>query len=370
MLFFSIIIRNIFRRKTRSILTIIGITIGIAAVVSLVSISQGFVATWVDMLETRGTHITCLKRHASDIFLSVLDENMMKEVEKLPHVEAVAGTLVDMTTVDDKPMTIIYGFEAGTFVMDHVEILRGRFEPDLNKNTIMLGTGLADYLKKDVGDYVDMEADVFDITGVYDAGNFVENSGAIMPLKALQNIMSRQGVVTAYNIRLQDPTKVDDVIAQIHSRYPNIIAMGVEETVRTNDGVKIARATAWGTSILALIVGAIGVMNTMFMSVFERTREIGILKALGWRKTRILRMIMAESLIISVIGWICGSLLGLLAVNVINALPNVKGMLYADFGLLLFIKAFAVAVSLGFLGAIYPAAWGASISPMEAIRHE
>jgi putative ABC transport system permease protein len=108
----------------------------------------------------------------------------------------------------------------------------------------------------------------------------------------------------------------------------------------------------------------------MVMSVFERTREIGVLRALGWRRGRILSMILRESLVLSLLGGVIGTVLGVGGIVLLNRLPVFSSFVKASFGMMLLIQAFFTALILGALGGAYPS-WRASLlRPVEALRYE
>jgi len=122
--------------------------------------------------------------------------------------------------------------------------------------------------------------------------------------------------------------------------------------------------------MLALIVGGIVVANTMIMSIFERTREIGTLRALGWRRRRILGQILLESLLLCLVAAVLGSLFGVLLMGSITMIPNVGSYLSATWNLQIFGSAFLTAGVLGILGGLYPAWRASKLEPAEALRYE
>ena len=134
------------------------------------------------------------------------------------------------------------------------------------------------------------------------------------------------------------------------------------------DMLNMLQASTWAISLLAIVVGGLGIINTMLMSVFERTREIGVLKSVGWSKKRILSMIMGESIVLTIISGIIGSILGVLAVFILFKLNGDNMTLI--FNINIFIKAFLVALSVGILGGLYPAIKASRLSPTEALRYE
>jgi putative ABC transport system permease protein len=135
-----------------------------------------------------------------------------------------------------------------------------------------------------------------------------------------------------------------------------------------NDGVKTFEAMNWATSVVALLVGTFGVMNTMFMSVFERTREIGVLIALGWRRGRILRMIIYESLALCAAAGVLGILFGIGLLQAMYQTHWMKGKLEPYMGLDLIGLAMLLAIGVGLLSGIYPALRCTRINPSIALR--
>jgi putative ABC transport system permease protein len=127
---------------------------------------------------------------------------------------------------------------------------------------------------------------------------------------------------------------------------------------------------AWLTSVIALVIGAVGVLNTMVMSVFERTREIGILRAIGWRKSRVVRLILSESLLLSVAGAAAGIAAAVLLTRALTWWPLVNGLIKGEVALAVLIQGFFIALAVGLIGGAYPAYRGAHLPPTEALRHE
>ena len=125
---------------------------------------------------------------------------------------------------------------------------------------------------------------------------------------------------------------------------------------------------SWAISLLAIVVGGLGIINTMLMSVFERTREIGVLKAVGWSDRRVLGMIVGESIVITLVAGIIGTILGVFAVQVL--LPMAGSALVPIYSISTFVKAFGIAIIVGIVGGIYPALKAVRLAPTEALRYE
>ena len=119
--------------------------------------------------------------------------------------------------------------------------------------------------------------------------------------------------------------------------------------------MRIMQAVAWLVSAIALIIGAIGMLNTMMMSVFERTYEIGVLRALGWRKRRIVKMILCEALVLSLAGAVVGGVGGMLLLQGLSHLPWINGLLPGGVAPIVFVYGLVIAVLMGLTGGLYPA---------------
>ena len=121
---------------------------------------------------------------------------------------------------------------------------------------------------------------------------------------------------------------------------------------------------------VALILGSVGMLNTMLMSIFERTREIGILRAVGWRRRRVLALVLGEALVIAVMGTVLGMLLAVTGLRAITMAPTARGFINPNLPPEVLFIALAMGVGLSLLGGVYPAARAAALEPTEALRYE
>ena len=150
---------------------------------------------------------------------------------------------------------------------------------------------------------------------------------------------------------------------------PDVTAPVPAEFSRAFDEFDLLDQVVVVFTILAIFAGGIGVMNTMLMSVFEQTREIGILQAIGWSKAMIVRQVMIEGLIVCLIAGPVGIALGVVGLLLISSIGDL-GWVAGDYAPSVFVLAFAVAVGMGMVGAIYPALRAVQITPIEALRYE
>ena len=158
--------------------------------------------------------------------------------------------------------------------------------------------------------------------------------------------------------------------AEIEAALPGMRAVPAAERASDNQFVKLAHASAWGTSSLAILIGILGIANTMAMSVFERTREIGILRALGWSRWQVLAHIEIEAVILGFCGGFLGIALGWCALRVLAVLPRTASLVSASLHWQLLAEAVGIAVFAGLIAGALPAWRAGQLSPVDALRHD
>ncbi|MHB0870281.1 MAG: ABC transporter permease [Chloroflexota bacterium] len=360
--------RNLMRRKVRSLLTVIGVAIGVAAVVSLVAMGDGFYAQMNSMLSKGGADLTVRQANAADMTLSALDEDVGRRLAAMPEVEQVSGLIIGIASTPGVPYLMVYGYDPTEFAIRHFKIVEGARVTATRQ--AILGKGAAKSLKLRVGQSIKLFSTSFRVVGIYETGTPFEDAGLVIPLKDAQAVFKKPQQVSFFELKLRDPDRADDLKKRIEARYPDAFAAKSAEFSESSQDVQVMRSMTWGLSMIAVLVGGISVMNTMVMSVLERTREIGVLRAVGWRRRRIILMVMMESLLLSLAGGVTGILLGVGLIQLVGALPGVGGLFAAAYQPSLFIQAMVVALALGTVGGVYPA-WRASrLSPLEALRYE
>jgi putative ABC transport system permease protein len=190
----------------------------------------------------------------------------------------------------------------------------------------------------------------------------------------MQRLLDRPNQVTGFSVVLQPefraPEKMELVRNEIEAIAPSLSAMPIREHVDTVTEIRAASAMAWLTSVLALVVGTAGVLNTMLMSVMERTREIGVFRAIGWTSRQVVRMVLTESILLSLIGAVFGTLSALVIVRILTLLPAAGGFVDGYVPPQVILQGFALAILIGLLGGSLAAVNAARMLPTEALRHD
>ncbi len=370
MTFLAVVTRGLIRRPVRTGLTLLGISIGIAAVVALVGISRGFSKSWETGMKARGTDIV-VSNTASALTPKPFDAAKRDLIAHLPHVSATSTLLVELTSIETEQLMLISAREWGGFTWDNLKVISGRMPSGPAERAVVLGQTAAEVLKKKVGDPIQIETEELTVVGIVDGHAWVEDGCAILSLPLLQEITGNQGKVSVIDVRVTPGTTASEIkqlCAQINALIPEGKANPAGESITHSEGFKIIHAMSWGTSLLAVFVGVLGVMNTMLMTVFERTQEICVLLALGWKRSRIMRMVLWESALLGLIGGIGGVFIGAIGVKFLAKAPAIRGLLEPDLSASLLALSVAIAVGVGLASGLYPAWRSSRLNPSRALQ--
>jgi putative ABC transport system permease protein len=363
--FFTIVVRDLLRRPVRTGLTLVGISIGIAAVVALVGVSRGFEQSWATGMKVRHTDIV-VSNMANALSPKPFKAEVASRIAKMPKVTAVCSIFADLTSVEDASMMVVSAREWGGFSWENLKLISGRMPKDGMEPVVVLGQTAAEVLNKKIGDPIQIEARELNVAGIVDGGALVENGSVILSLALFQQITGGEGKINVIDVRVTPGMSADEVkllCTEINTAAPEARAMVAGEHLGNSQAFKFISAMSWGTSLLAVIVGVLGVMNTMLMTVFERKQEICILLAIGWNPARIIRMILWESALLGFLGGIVGVIVGTLSVKVLETMPAIHGLLEPDLSARLMIVSVAIAVVVGVVSGLYPAWRSSRLSP-------
>ncbi len=370
MTFFAVVARGLLRRPVRTGLTLVGISIGIAAVVALVGMSRGFVASWTAGMKSRGTDIVVHNMRTS-LTPKPFPASARDRIVNVPGVAATCGILVELMSIENSEMMIVSAREWGGFSWGNLKLLSGRMPHDASERAAILGKTAAEVLAKKTGDTLQIETDEFTVVGIVDGGALVENGSVILALPLLQEIMGNQGMINAIDVRVAPGTgeaETRRICDELSRLIPEARAQVAGEHIRESQGYRMINAMSWGTSLLAVLVGVLGVMNTMLMTVFERKQEISVLLAIGWRPARIVRMILWESALLGFFGGLVGVALGVVGVNLLKNLPAIRGLLEPELTVGLMLTSVAIAVVVGVVSGLYPAWRSSRLTPSLALQ--
>ncbi|MGB2911756.1 MAG: ABC transporter permease [Anaerolineales bacterium] len=368
-------LKNLLRRKIRTLLTVLGISIGVAAIVALSALASGLETGYNAMLTGSKADLILSQPNTLDISYSSIDESVGAELLAAPEVAEVSGMIQGFTQTEGEPIFFVFGYPNDSFILGRFQIVDGidLNSPEAQKvrpKPILLGSSAAEVLDKGIGDTLRITGSAFRIVGIYQTGDVFEDSGAILDLSEAQALVGKPRQVSLFYIRLKDTSLSQRLIKRVERLYPDLSLSGIEEFADNQSMSDMLRGYVWAIGGLAIVIGGVGMMNTQLMSVMERTREIGVLRAVGWSKTRVLWLILGESIAVSVIGGVIGVGLGWLLLYLLSGQTVLLGGGTSSINADLLIQAFSIVILLGLVGGLYPA-WRASrMQPVEALQYE
>jgi putative ABC transport system permease protein len=376
MRFTTLFARNLIRRGLRTVLTVLGLGVGVAAVVALLGIAWGFESSFMDIYRSKGIDIVLTKAGVGTTLTSHLPAEDEDIIRKIPGVRDLAPTLFDMVSIDNTNLSsvLVNGWKPESLMFKGVHILDGRqfTKGDEGKKIVMMGKLLAGSLDKKAGDKIDITGETYEILGIYESSSLFESGGLIMPFSLLQKNMGRKDSVSGFVVGAEksDNASIRELTHRIETALPGVAATPAQDFVQGEQQLKLVKAMAWATSFIAMVLGSMGVLNTMIMTVFERTKEIGILRALGWKRARVMNMILGESALLGLCGAVVGCLMAYISVKISAQFPMTKIFVNPNLPLTVICYGLALGVGLSLIGGFYPAVRASSLDPTEALRHE
>lgn len=386
MIWFSLAFKNLIRRKTRSALTILGVAIAIAVLYSLFEFQQGYQARLKGELGALGAQVMVVPKgcpyEAATIALHggkwprYMDEGLLAKVKANPGVAEAAGIIMDAVFAPGNKNIILLGIDEDYMKLRPAWHVNGSwFTGD---STIIMGaTAAQDVGVKPGDDWVIPEKNVkVKVVGVLSRTNTQDDGFMFLPRETLQKISGLEGKLVVILIRGKQLDKTDALVASLRASEVDMNVFPLSELLGTISQLMASTKVFVSAIILiAIILGGVGVLNTVLMAVFERTREIGMMKAMGGLRGDVFKLVWAETILTTALGGVGGVVIALVSARLVEAL--IRGMIpYAPKGSLIGFSAptlglcIALSVVLGLLAGFYPAFRAASVKPVEAIKTE
>ncbi len=384
-------LRNVFRRKLRASLTILGITIGVLALVVMGALAEKLQLLVDGGVDYYGDKVIVTGPNSIGGFGNEpLSRDLIDQLEAIDGVARASASI--MMLLDEELGAVNVGIPANINGEDgraagyetfEVRYADGRAHEPGERGVVVVGSDLVSKLGAEVGGEVEVRGRTFEVVGIMEKTLTAPDQAVSMSLEdaqdlfvaslptAVRDTVDPRDLVTSIAVYLdegRDPDAMAEVIAE---EIPDISAMGPEGfQASVEEPLAIFNQVIYAVALISLLVGGLSVINTMTMAVAERTREIGVRKAIGASDGAIMRQFIAESALIGLLGGLMGLLTGWAMVVVANQASAASATELFLLTPRLAVGAVAFAVFLGVLSGLYPAWHAARLNPVEALRYE
>src|ERR1035437_2167605 len=369
-LFLKLILTNLRRHRVRTLIGVAGITFSVAAMLTVVTILQGAVGMFQRILSS-DSELIVFERDVSDLFVSNVPEEDIKQMNEWPMVQLANPVLFGIVSSPGHPIITCFGVtpeDARIQKADWQAGARGDFGKD--PRGVALGVRAATFMHASVGSQVAIGHETFPVAGILKTANGFEDGGVFMPRSAAGKFFHKEGVVSVATVKLKNKEDRAAFKQAVEEKFPQLIALENEEFSRSYSQFKILKATAWAVGLCGLILGGLGVANTMIMSVFTRIREIAILRVNGFSRVQIAVLIFGESALVSLTGAVAGLMLGTACIWILKSIPDLNGYIDGNLQPTVALAVTLLACATGIAGELDPAIYAVRIRAVEALRFE
>lgn len=382
--FVKLALNNLLRHKVRSILTLVGIASSVAVLFSIISFNRGFEKGLADELDKTGIHfmimavgcpheVASLVLHGA-IMPKYIDMKILETVRNTKGVELASPMLIaQLANHKRNRVDLVHGL-----LMSHAMQLKAAWKfigaLPTDDNGIILGSEVAAHDKVKIGDIMEYDGRSFTVSAILEQTGSQDDAFTYMPIRALQEILQKTDGLTAIGVKIESPEQLDLIIEELSANVPGIQVVTMSEVMRSLASLaESAKILSLSIAAIAVLISAIGVMNSIMMAIFERTQEIGMMRAIGASRFDIFRIIIKETTMLTIGGGVSGILLAVLGAGLIEGFVR-SFMPYVPSGRMIHFDPWLAGVCIvfslliGLVAGAYPA-WKASrITPIEAIK--
>jgi putative ABC transport system permease protein len=387
----SRVLRNVFYRKGRAFLTIFGIVIGVFVLVVL-----GAMAEKMTLLVDGGVEYykdKVIVSEGTSMLGYAANPISPDRVSDMEAIDGVACASADLSMLIDEEMSgvnmgippTVMGSDMRCTSYDTFKIsfAEGRDLTLTDTGKAVVGSDVVGKLGAEVGQEIEIRDEKFEVVGIMEKTLTAPDMSVVIPMADMQRLyhktlpevvrtnVAEDKIASGITVFVKDGYDPDELARTIADTYDELEATGPTQfKTQIANSVKMFSAIIYAIALISLIVGALSIINTMSMSIAERTREIGIRKAIGATDGAIIRQFLAESAMIGVIGGLLGIVFGWLITIVLNSAGNEAGTRLFLVTPRLVIGTFMFALVLGVVSGLYPARKASKLNPVDAIRYE
>lgn len=349
----GLITANIQRRRARTALTAAGISVGVAAVVALLALSAGLNHTAGQLVHLGRADLGLFQKEAADPTSSVLPLSLVPRLKAQPEVADVAPIQLLVSDIHNAPGAVVLGVRPDSFVARLLVLTEGR---PMSPGHVVIGDGLAGQVHARLGSSVRIGSRAFTVAGIYHSGITEQDSGAMITLGDAQAVAGRTvDEATTFAVRVKPTTNAAAATRALSRAFPNLLAISdPSEATRLGVNNQLISKAVLLIVVLALIIGALAVANTMLAAVLERRRELALLSTIGWSSGQLGALVLGEAIAVSALGTGGGLLLGLMASKLLPGALGLSAFIVPNLTVWVLGRGILIGIAIGLVGALYP----------------
>jgi len=386
MTFPGIAVKNLLRHRTRNLLTLAGIATSVAVLFSIISFNRGFERGLSRELQRAGIHfmvvpsgcpheVASLVLHGA-VIPKFLGLEVMEKIKSLKGIELVSPLLVSQLPSHERDrVDLIYGMD-----MTHIRKLKPQWTltggvPE-KEDEVILGAAIAEHDRIKPGDVMNYASvkRSFRVAGVLHKTGSQDDAFIYMPIGTAQEIFNKPQGATAIGVKVQEPEQMTAVTEDLSQKVPGIQIVTMGQVMNSLSSLaNSAKVLSLSIAVIAVLISAAGVMNSVLMTVFERTQEIGMMRAIGASRPDVFRIIILETVLLTTLGGLVGVVVSNLGSGFVEMFVR-RFMPYVPSGSMILFEPWLAGASIlfsvfiGVVSGIYPAWKASGITPIEAIR--
>lgn len=371
-----IALSHLLRSRLRTLLTLIGVAGSVALFVTLSAISQDLKQQLDATIAQSRIDLIVEQRGAATPVLSRIPEDRQAALGEVAGVASVSAVVIGSVRVPGIPYFLLFGVSTPDRYRGLGEWLGGgliageMLRPGANE--LILGQKAARRLNLEVGDTLKIgEAHQFRVAGLYWLGQGLLDGGAIVDVADAQKLLTRAGYVNLFLVEAQDQRHTASLVQAINRQLSDLHAFPAASLRQQIRAISMVDAFVTAVSATVLMLSGVLILNTMLMAISERTREIGILSAVGWSRAMVVRLILMEASLLGLLGALLGFAGAFPLLEIVRRLPAMPpGWIPGAPDHSLLIEATLLSVGIAALGALYPALYATRLQPASALAHE
>ena len=354
------------RHVARTILTAAGVAMGVATIVTLLSLTAGIERSASGLIHLGGSELGMFQAGVGDLTASALPTSLVSRVRQQRGVRDAAPIAVATGELPSHRSFLVFGVDPHGFVARRVVFLSGRVMA--GPDEAVLGDAAARQLHLGVGGRLPLTGRPVRIVGIYHAGVPFEDQGAALRLDTVQRLLHRPGDATTIAVSLDPGARAADVGRRLEQAFRGTVAISQPgQVARVDTNTLLIRKAAIVFVALALIIGGVAVTNTMLMAVFERRRDFALLLAVGWPRRLVAGLVLREGVLLSLAGALVGIALGVVGGDLIVRAFGASALVTPHVSAWTVVWALLVAAATGAVGSLYPAWWVTRLRPAETL---